>query len=60
MVRGLVFRLPVTLLMKLGLATLFHPRTRGWGASQQAMQEYIDERRRADKKALGLETNGAE
>ena len=30
LVRGLASRLPVGLLMKLGLATLFHPRTRGW------------------------------
>ena len=30
LVRGLAMRLPVGLLMKLGLATLFRPRTRGW------------------------------
>ncbi|GIL00166.1 MAG: heterodisulfide reductase subunit C [Alphaproteobacteria bacterium] len=60
LVRGLVFRLPVTLLAKLGLATLFHPRTRGWGASRRAIEEFIDERHRADRKALGLDIQGAE
>ena len=31
LVCGLVSRLPVTMLTKLGLGTVFHPRTRGWG-----------------------------
>ena len=31
MVRGLAMRLPIGLLVKLGLATLFRPRTGGWG-----------------------------
>ena len=59
MIRGLVFRLPVGLLMKLGLATLFHPRTSGWDRSRRAMEEYIEERHEADRKALGLDMHSA-
>jgi len=47
-----VFRLPVTLLMKMGLATLFHPRTRGWGKAKQAIDEYVVDRHAGDARAL--------
>ena len=53
-------RLPVGLLMKLGLATLFRPRTRGWGEASAAIEEYVDEREAADRAALGLDVQGAE
>jgi heterodisulfide reductase subunit C2 len=59
-VRGLAFRLPVGLLMKLGLATLFHPRTRGWGKARAGIAEYVEERHAADRQALGLHVQGAE
>ena len=35
--------------MKFGLATLFRPRTRGWGAASAAIEEYVDEREAADR-----------
>jgi heterodisulfide reductase subunit C len=60
LVRGLVMRLPVGLLIKLGLATLFRPRTRGWKRASAAIAEYVDEREVADRRALGLHTRGAE
>ncbi len=60
MVRGLAMRLPVGLLMKLGLATLFRPRTRGWRRARAAIAEYVDERKAADRHALGLPVQGAE
>jgi heterodisulfide reductase subunit C len=60
MVRGLAMRLPVGLLVKLGLATLFRPRTRGWGRARAAIAEYVDERKAADRHALGLDVQGAE
>jgi heterodisulfide reductase subunit C len=53
-------RLPVGLLVKLGLATLFRPRTRGWGRARAAIAEYVDERKAADRHALGLDVQGAE
>jgi len=60
LVRGLAMRLPVGLLMKLGLATLFHPRTRGWGRASAAIEEYVAERHAADARALKLDAQGAE
>jgi heterodisulfide reductase subunit C len=60
LVRGLIFRLPVKLLMKLGLATLFQPRTRGWDRSRKAIDEYVAERHAADARALKLDAQGAE
>ena len=61
LVRGLVMRLPVRLLAKLGLAALFRPRTRRWGGAQKAIREYVAEREAADRQALSLaEQKGAE
>lgn len=60
LVRGLVSRLPVTMLAKLGLARIMHPRTSGWGGSRAAIEEHLKERKAADRKALGLDLQGAE
>ncbi|MEX3007565.1 4Fe-4S dicluster domain-containing protein [Hoeflea sp. TYP-13] len=59
LMRSLLSRLPVGLLMKLGLSTVFHPRTRGWSAASKALEDYVEERERADRRALGLKTEGA-
>src|SRR5487761_2352918 len=45
MVRGMLRRLPVALLMRMGLGTLRAPRTRGWARARAAIEEYVDERR---------------
>ncbi|MHA1554312.1 MAG: 4Fe-4S dicluster domain-containing protein [Alphaproteobacteria bacterium] len=60
LVRGLVSRLPVRLLMKLGLATLFQPRTRGWKGARDAMNGYVEERNAANRAALSLGPRGGE
>jgi heterodisulfide reductase subunit C2 len=60
MVRGLVGRLPVGLLMKLGLATLKRPRTRGWANASAAIEEYVQECEATARKALRLDMQGAE
>jgi len=60
LVRGLASRLPVGLLMKLGLATLFQPRTRDWGAASAAIEQYVEECEMAARKALRLDVQGAE
>jgi len=60
LVLGLVRRLPVGLLMKLGLAALFCPRTGGWSAASAAIEEYVEEREAAAHKALRLGAHGAE
>ena len=58
LVRGLVSRLPVGLLTKLGLATVFRPRTAGWGKAREALAEYVVEREAANRRALGLDEQG--
>jgi heterodisulfide reductase subunit C len=59
LVRGLVSRLPIGLLTRLGLASIFRPRTRGWSGAQAAIAEYVAEREAADRRALGLDVQGA-
>lgn len=59
MVRGLVRRLPVRMLTRLGIATVFRPRTRGWSGARVAIAEYVAERKSADRQALGLDVHGA-
>ena len=54
LIRGLILRLPVGLLARLGLAALRPPRTRRWGGAQRAMNEFIAEQTTAQRKALGL------
>ncbi len=54
MVRGMLRHLPVGLLTRMGLATLVAPRTRGWSAAREAIQEYVDEQHARQHQALGL------
>lgn len=60
LVRGLVGRLPVGLLIRLGISTVLHPRTRRWGKAKEAIKDYVEERKAADRRALGLDIQGAE
>lgn len=53
-------KLPVTMLTKMGLASVFTPKTKGWDKARAALAEYIDDRERAHRKALGLSTNPGE
>ena len=55
MVRSLLKNLPVSLLAKMGLATLIAPKTSNWSASRDAINEYIEEREAHNRKALGLD-----
>lgn len=54
MVKGLLRRLPVGLLARMGIATLVAPRTRDWSKAADAMQEYIDEQEEIRAEALSL------
>ena len=60
LVGGLIKRFPVFYLIRLGLASVFHPRTSGWGKARAAIHEYVEEREVANRKALGLDAKGAE
>lgn len=55
MVKRMVAHLPVQLLAKMGLATVFHPRTAGWAPARDAIKEYVEEQDRHHRDALGLE-----
>lgn len=59
MVGGLIKRFPVFYLMKLGFATVFRPKTKGWSRARDAINEYVEEREVANRKALGLGSKGA-
>ena len=46
--------LPVKMLFGMGLASVFRPRTKGWGKARRAIETYVAERKAADRRALGL------
>jgi heterodisulfide reductase subunit C len=54
MVKRILRGLPVGMLTKMGLATFVAPRTSGWAAASEAMQEYIDEQHEIRADALNL------
>lgn len=58
LVIGLVKRFPVFYLIRLGLSTVLRPRTRSWGRSGRAIEEYVHEREAANRAALGLAGKG--
>ncbi len=55
MAMRLARRLPILMGIKMALATLFRPRTRGWDKSRAAINEYLTEREASNKRALGLD-----
>ena len=54
MVKRVARRLPVLQGIKMGLAALFRPRTRGWGGARDAITEYVHEQEALQRKALRL------
>ncbi len=54
MVKRMIGGLPVTMLSRMGLATLVAPRTSDWSNASAAMQEYIDEQHEKQEQALSL------
>ena len=55
MVKRMIAHLPVKLLMTMGLATVFKPRTKDWSRSRDAINEYVEEKEAEHREALGLE-----
>lgn len=55
MVKGMLRSLPVSLLTRMGLATLIAPRTHNWSGARDAMQEYVQAREHEQREALGLD-----
>jgi heterodisulfide reductase subunit C2 len=58
LMRGLLARVPVRLMLKLGIAAVFRPRTRGWKRASAALAAYVAQRNRADRDAVGLGSEG--
>jgi len=55
LVTGLVRRFPLGYLIRLGWGVVFRPRTRGWGASRRAINDYVHEVEAQNRAALGLD-----
>ena len=55
MVLSLLRNLPVSLLTRMGLATLIAPKTSDWSKSREAIKEYVAEQEAHHRKALGLD-----
>jgi heterodisulfide reductase subunit C len=55
MVKRMLRHLPVTMLTKLGLATLVAPSTSGWSGARAAINEYVEEQEHARRRALKLD-----
>ena len=55
MVGGMLRHLPVSMLTKMGLATLIAPRTSKWGGASKAIEEYVAEQEQHHRQALGLD-----
>lgn len=59
MAKRLLRGLPLKLMMTMGLANLFRPRTRGWAGARAAIEEYVHEQEAEHRRALGLDGAGA-
>ena len=55
MARAMAMKLPVKMMMGMGLASLFKPRTRGWDGARRAILDYVQEKEAEHRKALGLD-----
>ena len=55
MVKAMVKGLPIIQLFHMGMATFFRPKTKNWGKAKAAMEEYIQEQKQQQRKALGLD-----
>jgi len=55
MVKRMLRHLPVTMLTKLGLATVVAPSTSGWSRARAAIDEYVHEQEHKRRRALGLD-----
>ncbi|MEE9272857.1 MAG: 4Fe-4S dicluster domain-containing protein [Robiginitomaculum sp.] len=55
LVKNMMKGLPVIQLMRMGIASVFHPKTRGWDGARSAIEEHIAEQQAGHKKSLGLD-----
>ena len=55
MVKRLLNKLPVSMLVRMGLETFVAPKTSNWSKASAALQDYIAEKEEGHRKALGLD-----
>ena len=55
MVRRLLWHLPAGLLIRMGLANVLRPRTRGWSKARDALKAYVEEQNTHHRQALKLD-----
>ena len=55
MVKRLLRHLPVKMLLAMGLANVFQPRTKGWAGARAAIAEYVEEQEARQRRALKLD-----
>jgi len=58
LVKRIVRGLPIQQMMKMGLATIFRPRTKNWSRARDAIAEYVEEQEANHRKALSLDEPG--
>ena len=58
LVVNLVKRMPIGYLVRLGMGVAIRPRTRAWGRSRRAINEYVQEVEAQNRAALGLDGRG--
>jgi heterodisulfide reductase subunit C2 len=55
MVKRMLRHLPMTMLTRMGLASVIAPRTRGWAGARDAINEYVEQQEHRQRQALGLD-----
>ncbi len=55
MVKGMLRHLPLKMLTRMGLANVITPRTRGWASAEKAINDYVEDREKEHRAALGLD-----
>ncbi|EEW23784.1 4Fe-4S dicluster domain-containing protein [Rhodobacter ferrooxidans] len=58
LITSLLKKMPVGYLFRLGFLTVFRPKVRNWSKNRVALQEYVDERKAAQRAALGMTGKG--
>ena len=55
MAKRLIAKLPLKMMMAMGLANVIRPRTSNWSGARDAIKEYVAEKETERREALGLE-----
>ncbi|MCB6176605.1 4Fe-4S dicluster domain-containing protein [Rhodobacter sp. Har01] len=56
LVTGMAKRFPLFFMIRMGLAVVFRPRTRGWARTEGVLRDFVSQRRARNAAALGLDS----